>query len=72
MEFAKSNGSFCNFYPNLLKTFIILKMTNGKAHMWNEHSKYQKRRFSGQMDHSVIFFQIGPKVSLYSKTELLN
>ena len=35
MEIFKPNGSFCNFYPNLLKTFFILKISKSKAHIWN-------------------------------------
>ena len=32
MEIFKYNGSFCNFYPNLPKTFFINKMIKSKAH----------------------------------------
>ena len=32
MENFKSNGSFCNFYPNLPKTSFIHKMKKNKAH----------------------------------------
>ena len=37
IEIFKSNRSFCNFYPNLPKTFFIHKMSKNKAHTWNEH-----------------------------------
>ena len=36
MEVSKSNGSFCNFYTNLPKTFFLLEMSKTKAHIWNE------------------------------------
>ena len=36
MEVSKSNGSFCNFYANLPKTFFLLEMSKTKAHIWNE------------------------------------
>ena len=35
MEIFKSNGSFCNFYPNLPKTFFTHKMSKNKVHTWN-------------------------------------
>ena len=37
MEIIQSNGSFFNFYPNLPKTFFILKISKNKAQIWNEH-----------------------------------
>ena len=37
MEIFNSNGSFYNFYPNLLKIPIIPKMNKNKAFIWNEH-----------------------------------
>ena len=37
MEIFNSNGSFYNFYPNLLKISIIHKMSKNKAFTWNEH-----------------------------------
>ena len=37
MEFFKSNGFFDNLYPDLLKTFFILKMSKNKAHTRNEN-----------------------------------
>ena len=37
------------------------------AHLKRVPSKYPKWKFSRETDHSVIFTQLFPKVSLYSK-----
>ena len=36
MEIVKPSGSLGKFYPNLPKTFLELKMSKNKAHIWNE------------------------------------
>ena len=37
MGICKSNGSFCKFYPDFLKTSFVHKMIKNKAYTWNEH-----------------------------------
>ena len=67
-EIFISNGSFCNFYSNLTKTFFILKMNKKKIlnSKWAPF-KYSTWKFSSQIDHTVFFTQLCTKLSLYSK-----
>ena len=44
MEIFKSNGSFCKFYPNLPKTFFILKISKQPPF------KYPKCKLSNLVD----------------------
>ena len=49
MEIFKSNRSFCNFYPTLPRTFVIvLKMSKRVP------CKYPKWKLPSQMDHGLF------------------
>ena len=63
-----SNGSFCNFYSNLLKIFFILKMSKKKSpnSKWATF-KYSTWKSSSQIDHTVLLTQLCAKPSLYWK-----
>ena len=47
IKIFKSNGLFCNFYPNLLKTSFILKMSK------RANFQYPKQQLLSQMDRVV-------------------
>ena len=67
-EIFLSNGSFCNFYSNLPKSFFILKMSKKKSpnSKWAPF-KYSTWKFSNNIDHTVFFTQLCAKLSLCSK-----
>ena len=67
-EIFISNGSFCNFYSNLPKTYFVLKMSKKKSSnsKWAPF-KYSTWKFSSQINHTVFFTQLCAKLSLYSK-----
>ena len=57
-EIFISNGSFCDFYSNLPKTFFILKTSRKKSrNLRRAPFKYSKWKFSNQID-SGLFVKI--------------
>ena len=68
MEIFKSNGSFCDFYPNSLKIFFVHKMIKNKAYTWNKHLQIPEIE-TCKWDRSFCnFTQINPKLSSISLT----
>ena len=66
MEIFESNGSFCNFYPKFAQNFLYTQNEQEQsANMKRAIFKYLKCKFSSQTDHSVIYTQLWPKLSLY-------
>ena len=61
MEIFKPNGSSWIFYPNLLKTSFIYKMSKNKAHPWIEHllnTRYENWKWNKpKLTENVFQFQ---------------
>ena len=55
MEIFKSNEPFCNFYPDLPKTFFIFKMSKNKAQIWNKHH-LNTRNGNFQVKWIILYF----------------
>ena len=53
MEIYKCNGSYCNFYPNLLKTSFIHKMSKKSLYLKRVPFKYPKWRLASEISHFV-------------------
>ena len=54
MAFFNSNGSFYNFYPNLLKISIIHKMSKKRLYLKRAPFNYLKWKFASEIGHFVI------------------
>ena len=69
MEIFQSNGSFCNFYPNLPKNFFVLKINKSKIHVKRAPFKYPKWKFPSQINHSAVFKQLFSNFLYYTQNE---